>query len=77
MDVMWFLCSHVVLLLCPTTQRFSNGPPEWTSWVPVLGTLVAFGKNPIAFVLEGRRKVAHSLSSFLLLNLRIPVFQVR
>lgn len=38
------------------TSRRSTDPPVWNSWIPVLGNLINFGKNPVQFVVNGRKK---------------------
>eukprot|EP00762_Andalucia_godoyi_P000036 ANDGO_02341.mRNA.1 Sterol 14-demethylase len=50
-----------VLILIPVwffskKSRKPTDPPVWNSMVPILGNLVAFGKNPVDFVKWGRAK---------------------
>ena len=47
----------VTFMLFLVKQKRGNNPPCYSGWIPWLGCAIEFGKAPLYFIEESRRKV--------------------
>ena len=46
-----------IVALFNERRRKKNAPPLVSYWIPYVGSIVGFGKNPLNFILDNSKKV--------------------